>query len=192
MTDPRPSTTKRTSAIAALAVAAGLLAAPSAPAQAATAVAAAPQRAVTVVNTTVNTAAATESTAAARPRNGRILYARITGGLGRLTIKNGLNRDGVVTLVRGRTKAISVYVRARKSTTVRNIKDGTYRVYFTTGYRYSVSKRRFTRSATYQRFNQLLRFRTTSRQYSVWRLTLHAIPGGNARTSTVNPRNFPR
>lgn len=184
MTDAQGSTVKRTGAIAALALAAGLLVAPPAAAQASTA-AATPRVAVPVVDT-----AATES-AAARPANGRILYSRIRGGLGRLTIRNGLKRDGVVTLVRGRTKAISVYVRAGKSATVRNIADGTYRIFFTTGYRYSVSKKRFTRSASYQRFNDRLRFRTFGNQYTIYRLTLHQVPGGNARTNHVNPRDFP-
>ncbi|MEV5409640.1 hypothetical protein AB0K60_12490 [Thermopolyspora sp. NPDC052614] len=183
MTNPRARTIARTGAIAALVLASGLLTAPPASAQP-TAVSA-PQRVVTITDT-----AGAES-AAARPSNGRILYSGIRGGLGRLTIKNGLSRDGVVTLVRGRTKAISVYVRARKSTTVRNIKDGTYRVFFTTGYRFSVSKGRFTRSATYQRFNSRLLFRTTATQFSTWRLTLHAVPGGNAGTTTINPKDFP-
>ncbi len=183
MTNPRARTTVRTGAIAALVLASGLLTAPPVSAQP-TAVSA-PQRTLTIADT-----AATES-AAARPRNGRILYSAIRGGLGRLTIRNGLSRDGVVTLVRSRTKAISVYIRARKSVTVRNIKDGTYRVFFTTGSRFSVSKGRFTRGATYQRFNNRLRFRTTSSQFSIWRLTLHAVPGGNAGTSAINPKDFP-
>jgi hypothetical protein len=187
VTHAQSSTVKRTGAIAALALAAGLLVAPPAAAQTNAAVAA-PQAAVPAVSTT--TTAATES-AAARPANGRILYRGISGGLGRLTIKNGLKRDGVVTLVRGGKKAISVYVRAGRTATVRNIKDGTYRIFFTTGYRYSVSKKRFTRSATYQRFRNILRFRTYGNQYTIYQLTLHQIVGGNARTDHVNPRNFP-
>jgi hypothetical protein len=197
VTKPRNSTTRRAGALTALALAAGLLVAPST-AQA-SALPAAPQAAVTVPQGTVTlsgaavttTTAAAESSALARPANGRILYRRVSGGLGRLTIKNGLKQDGVVTLTRGKRKVLSVYVRARRSATVRGIPDGTYRVWFTTGYRYSVTKRRFTKSATYQRFNQTLRFTTIGNQYSVWRLTLHPVRGGNARTGYVNPRNFP-
>ncbi|NUT09147.1 MAG: hypothetical protein HOQ38_01625, partial [Nonomuraea sp.] len=123
--------------------------------------------------------------------NGRIIYDRISGGRGVLKIKNGTSRDGVVTLVRGRTKAISIYVRARSSARVSDVRDGTYRIYFTTGYRFSSSKGRFTRSATYQRFNDRMRFRTTSSQYTIWTLTLNPVRGGNARTSSVNPKDFP-
>lgn len=183
MTDPRNRTARRTGAIAALVLASGLLVAPPAAAQAAPA--AAPPAAVTAASP-----AAVES-AAARPRNGTILYAGITGGPGRLTIRNGLRKDGVVTLVRGRTKAISIYVRAGRTATMRNIKDGTYRIFFTTGYRFSVRKGRFTRGATYQRFRDRLRFETFGNQYRVYSLTLHTVPGGNARTNRVNPKDFP-
>ncbi len=110
-------------------------------------------------------AATATASATSRPPNGMILYSRIRGGQGILTIKNGLSQDGVVTLVLGRSKAISVYVRARSNTTVRNIKDGTYTIYFTTGSLFSVSRGRFSRGATYWRFNNRLRFvprRTTS------------------------------
>ncbi|MEV3982589.1 hypothetical protein ACIBK9_20455 [Nonomuraea sp. NPDC050227] len=129
--------------------------------------------------------------AASRPANGRIVYDRLSGGRGVLKIKNGTSKDGVVTIVKGRTKAISVYVRARSTARIRDVRDGTYRIFFTTGYRFSVSKGRFTRGATYQKFNDRLRFRTTSTQYTIWTLTLNPVRGGNARTSPVNPKDFP-
>ncbi|GAB2909147.1 hypothetical protein ACFMQL_25995 [Nonomuraea fastidiosa] len=171
----------RTSAVAAVALAGGLLVAP--PANAAAPVTSAP--AVTTVTLTAQQAAA------ARPRNGRILYDRISGGLGQLKIKNGTSRDGVVALVKGRKKAISIYVRAKSSATIRDVRDGTYTIYFTTGTRYSVSKGRFTRGASYQRFNNRLRFTTTSRTRTIWTITLNPVKGGTARTSHVNPKDFP-
>ncbi|GAA5045141.1 hypothetical protein HNP84_002688 [Thermocatellispora tengchongensis] len=179
---PSSRTAARTGALAALVLAAGLLATPPATAQAA---APAAPAAVTLAQP------ASTLDAAARPRNGTILYARISGGLGKLKIQNGTRKDGVVTLVRGRSKAISIYVRARSSATVRNVKDGTYRIYFTTGYRFSVSKGRFTREATYQRFNRRLTFRTTSSTSTVWTLTLNPVIGGNASTTNINPKDFP-
>ncbi|MFI9593333.1 hypothetical protein [Nonomuraea sp. NPDC052265] len=129
--------------------------------------------------------------AASRPSNGRIVYDRLSGGRGVLKIKNGTSKDGVVTIVKGRTKAVSIYVRARSTARIRDVRDGTYRIYFTTGYRFSTSKGRFTRAASYQKFNDRLRFRTTSTQYTIWTLTLNPIRGGNARTSPVNPKDFP-
>ncbi|GGL06193.1 hypothetical protein [Planomonospora parontospora] len=135
--------------------------------------------------------AAGTATAAARPRNGRILYDRISGGQGTLKVKNGTSRDAVVTLVRGRSKAISVYVRARSTAKVNDVRDGTYRIFFTSGYRFSVSKGRFARGASYQKFNDRLRFTTTSTSATIWTLTLNPVRGGNARTSGVNPKDFP-
>ncbi|MBG0820694.1 hypothetical protein HS048_08100 [Planomonospora sp. ID91781] len=134
---------------------------------------------------------ATPATAAARPRNGRILYDRISGGQGTLKVKNGTSRDAVVTLVRGRTKAISVYVRARSTAKINDVRDGTYRIFFTSGYRFSVSKGRFARGASYQRFDDRLRFTTTSTSATIWTLTLNPVRGGNARTTGVNPKDFP-
>ncbi|MCA2221983.1 hypothetical protein [Nonomuraea aurantiaca] len=170
----------RTGVVAAVALAGGLLTASPAGA-----VVAGERTAASAVSP------AADSAAAARPRNGKILYDRVSGGQGTLKIKNGTSRDGVVTLVKGRTKAISIYVRARSSASVRDVRDGTYRVYFTTGSRFRTSKGRFSQSAVYQRFNDRLKFTTTATSRSVWTLTLNPIRGGNARTTSINPKDFP-
>ncbi|MBE1565410.1 hypothetical protein [Nonomuraea africana] len=129
--------------------------------------------------------------AAARPGNGRVLYAGLSGGEGHLKVKNGTTRDAVVTLVRGKQKALSFYIRARSNATLKGVVDGTYRVYYTTGTHFSTSKKRFTRSATYRRFDSSLRYRTTSRSATIWTLTLKPAIGGNATTSGVDPKDFP-
>jgi hypothetical protein len=165
----------RAGVVAAVALAGGLLAA-------APAVAVASERTVDSVS---------QTDAAARPRNGKILYHRLGGGLGTLKIKNGTSRDGVVTLVKGKAKAVSIYVRARSTAGVKDVRDGTYRVYFTTGSRFSTSKGRFGRNAVYQRFNDRLKFATTATSASIWTLTLNPVRGGNARTSSINPKDFP-
>ncbi|MEV4564593.1 hypothetical protein AB0K12_12560 [Nonomuraea sp. NPDC049419] len=183
MRSPSGRAALRTSAVAAVALAGGLLATPPA--------SAAPVASAPAVTTVTLTAQLTAQQAAVRPRNGRILYDRISGGLGRLKIKNGTSRDGVVALVKGKKKAISIYVRAKSTATIRDVRDGTYRIYFTTGTRFSVSKGRFTRAASYQRFTSKLRFTTTSRTATAWTLTLNPVKGGNARTTYVNPKDFP-
>ncbi|MEU7749802.1 hypothetical protein [Nonomuraea sp. NPDC049158] len=168
----------RTGVVAAVALAGGLLTA-------------SPATATAAGERTVASVSQVAGSAAARPRNGKILYDRVSGGQGTLKIKNGTSRDGVVTLVKGRTKAISIYVRARSSASVRDVRDGTYRVYFTTGSRFRVSKGRFSQSPVYQRFNDRLRFTTTATSRSVWTLTLNPVRGGNARTTSINPKDFP-
>ncbi|MEU4514938.1 hypothetical protein AB0G05_36025 [Nonomuraea wenchangensis] len=161
-------------------------------AMAATLVTATPAGAATATTSTASPATvSTTATAAARPRNGAILFDRISGGRGVLKIKNGLRTDGVVILVKGRTKAISIYVRAKSTASIKDVRDGTYRLYFTTGYAYSKSRHRFTRAATYQRFNDRLRYYTTATASRIYTLTLHPVRGGNARTKYVNPKDFP-
>ena len=120
-----------------------------------------------------------------------ILYSGISGGAGQLKIKNRPDQDGVVVLVRGRHRAIGVYVRAHARTTVDNIKDGTYTVYFTTGSRFSVCQGRFTRDASYWRFDNHLRFVTTAQTYTIYTLTLYVVNGGNAPTTQIGPSDFP-
>jgi hypothetical protein len=183
MTTSTARTVARTGVLAALVLAVGLLATP--PASAQSSAASAPPSAVTLVSAAASTASATS-----RPANGTILYSKIRGGLGSLTIKNGPSQDGVVTLVQVRSKAISVYVRAHLSTTVRNIRDGTYTIYYTAGSLFSVAKGRFTRGATYWRFDNRLRFASPP-HYTVATLTLYALRGGNAPTTQIPPGDYP-
>jgi hypothetical protein len=135
-------------------------------------------------------AAAVAACATSRPRSGRILYAGIKGGMGRLTIKNHLSHDSVIVLVRGRSKAIGVYVRAHTNATVRNIKSGTYTIYFTTGSRFRACTGRFTRGASYNRVKQHLPFAFPP-HFTVATLILFASSGGNAPTTPISPPSFP-
>ncbi|MEU6430582.1 hypothetical protein ABZ860_32205 [Microbispora sp. NPDC046973] len=132
---------------------------------------------------------------ARRPGNGTVLLSAIRGGRGSLTVKNGGTQDGVVTLVRGGRKAVSFYVRKGSTAKVANIKDGTYRVYFTTGVDYDRGIRAFTRDCGFSKFDDALKFHTVYSGYSVrwsdWTLTLDAVFGGNATTSEVDPDAFP-
>src|SRR5690242_3543185 len=123
---PRPSFWRLTAAAAAVA---GALALPGLPAAASAVGPAAPHS----LTSASYQAAGAAACATSRPHTGKILYAGITGGMGRLTIKNRLSHDSAIVLVRGRSKAIGVYVRAHATATVRNIKSGTYTIYFTTG-----------------------------------------------------------
>lgn len=168
---PRPGFWRLAAAAAAVA---GALAIPGLPAAAAQA---APH------------SASSAACATSRPHSGTILLSRIRGGMGRLTIKNHLSRDSVIVLVRGRSKAIGVYVRAHASTTVGNIKVGTYTIYFTTGSLFRVCTGRFTRGASYWRVKQRLPF-VPPPHFTVATLTLFAATGGNGPTPISGP-GFP-
>jgi hypothetical protein len=136
-------------------------------------------------------AAAAAACGSSRPHSGTILYAGIAGGQGRLTIQNGLSQDGAVVLVHGKSRAIGVYVRAHASTTVRNIKDGTYTIDFTSGSLFHTCTGRFSSGASYWRFSKPLAFVTTPTEYTLWTVTLQPVPNGNAPATQISPADFP-
>jgi hypothetical protein len=125
-----------------------------------------------------------------RMDNGTYL-ARTTGGLGKLEIKNGNAIDTVLNLVKSGAKkpAVSVFIRGRSSYTVGRIKDGTYQVYLKTGADFD--GKRFVRRCGFKKFDESFKFTTTSRQYTIWKLTLNVTTCGNASTSSVDPDSFP-
>jgi hypothetical protein len=173
----------------ATAAVAGALALPVLPAAASVAAQAAPHGLSAASNQAAGAASAACVTS--RPRTGRILYAGIKGGLGRLTIKNHLSHDSVIVLVRGRSRAIGVYVRAHATTTVHNIKTGTYTIYFTTGSLFRTCTGRFTRGASYWRIKQHITF-VPLPHFSVDTLTIFAVKGGgNAPTAPISSKGFP-
>jgi hypothetical protein len=173
---------------AAAAAVAGALAIPGLPAAASTAPPAAPHSLSSAGQPAAGAALA--ACAISRPHTGKILYSGIRGGMGRLTIKNRLSHDAVIVLVRGRSKAIGVYVRSHASTTVQNIKSGTYTIYFTSGSLFRVCKGRFTRGASYSRVKQHLPFAFPP-HFTVATLIIFVASGGNAPTTPISPRGFP-
>jgi hypothetical protein len=133
-----------------------------------------------------------------RPANGKILVNKLGGGMGRLTIKNGGDRDGFVVLAKTsapRKTLLGVYLRAGKSTTIRGIKDGTYIVYYSLGRRWDGYSRSFTVDAERRRFEDPIRFKTTrvsgGIKYTIWTISLEAVPGGNAPTDPIDESEFP-
>jgi hypothetical protein len=130
-----------------------------------------------------------------RLRNGQFLRRGGSGGRSSLQIHNGGTRDAVVTLVKGKTKVYSVYVRKKAKFKISGVTDGSYRIYFTHGVDWDGKARSFTRECSFERFQSPVRFKTTYTATQIrwhdWRITLHAITGGNAKTSKVDPDDFP-
>ena len=87
--------------------------------------------------------------------------------------------------------AITVYVRARGKFTVTGVRDGTYQIYMSSGVDWDSRAKRYTRNCGFSRFDDSFKFNTTSRQYTIWEITLTPVAGGNASTSGVEPENFP-
>ncbi|MEO3856987.1 hypothetical protein [Acrocarpospora sp. B8E8] len=130
-----------------------------------------------------------------RQANGKVLRSAVRGGRSKLIVKNGGAQDAVLTMMLGKRKAVSVYVRKKSRATVPNIKDGNYRVFFATGVDYDSKKRRFNRTCAFERFDDAVRFKTTfsgsTIRWSDWTLTLNKVTGGNAPSSRVDPDDFP-
>ncbi|MBM4792973.1 hypothetical protein HXP44_13150 [Streptomyces sioyaensis] len=130
-----------------------------------------------------------------RLANGALVRDGSRSGLGRLTVKNGTAHDAVVTLTRAKHTAFSLYVRHGSNATVRSVNSGSYTVYFTTGEDWNGPKSSFTRECSFEKFDDHARFKTVrvtgGTQYTVLTFTLNKVFGGNARTSTVPPAEFP-
>ena len=124
--------------------------------------------------------------------NGAFIRKGRTGGHGELTVDNsGGSGDAVLTLVKGSETAYSFYVVKGQKAKVKGIRDGAYDVYFTGGSDWDGSTKRFTQDCSFTKFDEGLDFKTTTRTYSIWELTLQAVAGGNASTSDVPADSFP-
>ncbi|MER6947630.1 hypothetical protein ABT294_26720 [Nonomuraea sp. NPDC000554] len=127
--------------------------------------------------------------------NGHYLRKDTLNGRSSLQIDNGGSRDAVVTVVKGGSKAFSVYVRKKSKFKVRGVRDGTYKIFFTHGVDWDGKSSSFTRDCSFERFQKSVKFKTTYTATQIlwhdWRITLHAISGGNAKTSDVDPEQFP-
>ncbi|QFY08559.1 hypothetical protein GBF35_19440 [Nonomuraea phyllanthi] len=127
--------------------------------------------------------------------NGSFVRRSALNGRSSLQIDNGGSRDAVVTLIKGRSKAFSVYVRKNGKFKVKGVPDGTYKIYFTHGVDWDGKSKSFTRECSFEKFQKSVKFKTTYTATQIlwhdWRITLHTIAGGNARTSAVDPDDFP-
>ncbi|SEH00076.1 hypothetical protein SAMN05444920_11555 [Nonomuraea solani] len=130
-----------------------------------------------------------------RLRNGAFIRKSTLNGRSSLEIDNGSTRDAVVTVMKGGSKTMSVYVRRKTKFKVRGVRDGNYKIYFTHGVDWDGKTKAFTRNCSFERFQKTVKFKTTFTATQIlwhdWRITLHAITGGNARTSPVDPDDFP-
>ncbi|MFI7612781.1 hypothetical protein ACIBP6_16285 [Nonomuraea terrae] len=130
-----------------------------------------------------------------RLRNGSYISKGTLNGRGSLEINNGGTRDAVVTVVRGGGKVFSVYVRKKAKFKVAGVRDGSYRIFFTHGVDWDGKAKAFTRDCSFEKFEESVSFKTTYTATQIrwhdWRITLHAVDGGNARTSPVDPDDFP-
>ncbi|WP_329083366.1 MULTISPECIES: hypothetical protein [unclassified Streptosporangium] len=130
-----------------------------------------------------------------RLSNGRFIASEGRPGRAYLELRNGTKQDAVVVLVRGKKKAVTVYVRKKSNFKIRGVRDGSYKIYYTLGEDWDAKARTFTRSCTFEQFGKTVRFRTvntaTQIRWTDWTITLHAVSGGTVKPKKVKPGDFP-
>jgi hypothetical protein len=133
--------------------------------------------------------------ASRRLANGSFVRSGGRGARGSLSIGNGGSDDAVITLARGKRPVYSVYVRKDKKYQVTGVRDGTYQVFFSTGDDWDPGTKSFSRNCEFEQFEDSLSFRTTYSatmiRWSKWTISLQPVAGGTARTSEVDPGDFP-
>jgi hypothetical protein len=90
-----------------------------------------------------------------RPDNGTVLVNEITGGYGRLTVKNNRATDAVVVMTCPddfQSTLLAVYIRSKCTVHVGGIEDGSYILHFSEGYDWDSYSKRFTRTVSHSRF----------------------------------------
>jgi hypothetical protein len=104
-------------------------------------------------------------------------------GLGKLTIENGTGYSAQVKVIDTSTnKAVyKVHVPAHHNYTITGIDDGTYALAFWLGTRTNGFGKKFTDTFV---------FNTTQTSYTVWTVTLHTVPNGNAPTEDISRGEF--
>jgi hypothetical protein len=123
------------------------------------------------------------------------LVSQMMGG-GALTVSNGTGQDAYVKLVEPNSRALmtAFIVKSNSSFTQEQIPDGTYRVLFVLGNGWNSQTQSFTKNKSFAKFNQPLNFTTLQTsggiQYRVFKVTLHPVAGGQARTSGVSQKEF--
>lgn len=114
-------------------------------------------------------------------------------GLGRLTIDNQTSRDAVVVLYDTQTRSplSAVYVRRGNRCQVSRIPPGDYQVFFVLGVDWNPNYAEFSIVYYAKKFENELSFREIPQyggiEYTTYRLTLHEVVGGTARTTIVSP-----
>jgi hypothetical protein len=148
----------------------------------------------------------TPAPAAARPpvslENGANVTPPAPGpaGLGKLTIKNGTNRDAVAKLVTGTTDPNTwqtqrfVYIKANNTLVMENVPVGTYRLAFMSGVDWDAGAKKFLREVSTSVFDETFEFKEEPTQggtrFTTWDVSLNPVAGGTGKTTALQDGDF--
>ena len=127
--------------------------------------------------------------------NGTYVKKGTLNGSGEFTVNNsGGDTDVVVSLVPSGTKvaATTVYVSAGSTFKVKRVRDGSYDIYLAAGADWDAGVGGFTRDCDLSKFTDPIAFKSTSRTYTTWEITLKKAVGGNAQTDSVDAADYPQ
>lgn len=120
-------------------------------------------------------------------------------GRGSLQVANGTSSDAYLKLVGPNSKLVAAfYVKSNSAFTLKHVPDGVYQMLFVSGEDWDAKKRTFTRNASFTQFDRSLNFITTRQikrrgsytRYTIYKLTLNPVLGGDATTSAINEQEF--
>ena len=113
-------------------------------------------------------------------------------GRGRFTLTNHLDTDIVLVLLDPENgEYFAAYVRSGDSVFQRNIENGNYKFYYTTGLEWDDIQKEFTQQVTYMRFWFVPSFTTTADSYTVMNIDLIYGEEGQLPGSSIGADKFP-
>ena len=119
----------------------------------------------------------------------------MSSGKAKLKIENARDLDAVVVLSSIEEPTIPLlafYVRAGDSYRAGGIQSGTYVIHVALGRDWIEDSQKFFTEATYQRFSDEFRFRSSSRGYTIRTISLGGGDGEPAGTQRVGEDEFPK
>lgn len=134
--------------------------------------------------------------------NGQVFFKnkKFFTGLGKLTIKNGTDKDAVVKLVSTSIEksVMDIYIRRNSDYTIKQIKDSDYTLYFMVGRYYDEGSLMFLQDCSFAVFDKDFLFATKKyhvknnirTESSGFEITLHSVADGNVRTNKITKEEF--
>ena len=129
-----------------------------------------------------------------RPPTGTYLVKDMPRGKAKLEVENGLDSDAVVIMSlpeKPDKPLVAVYIQAGDDYNIKQIDAGTYIIYFSLGHDWDEGSGKFITDATYERFEEEIKFVSSSTHYSVVTVTLHPVAGGTAAIENLDEDEFP-
>jgi curved DNA-binding protein CbpA len=132
--------------------------------------------------------------------NGTMIRNEILNGNGKLTIKNGLDRDAAAKVIDKRKDVCIAYfyIETKSNSTLNGIGDGDYRLLFVTGLDWDQRQECFTREVAFSEFDRTMLYETREQirgeeifqKHTIIEVTLHRVAGGNVKTSKISSDDF--